>query len=453
MMKKHTLHRLISTATLFVLATSAPAQGLRDVIPRNQKPLLNVFPPSIAEQAKPGIGKFVIFTREQVGKEWDAIAGAWECIPSRPEIPIAKRVKFCHSSWNCTPLLNVLVADDSAGMHPRFVRLQVNSGDTDYSVNIYDINYRTWDVRCLWQGPQMLAFGVMNNSIFCGTPDGWRVIDARSGKLSNKVPFTPVETDGKYWLVRKANETNGCWSYDGTKRRYIANFGPVEEPALGFSRSKLSPNGKHRAWVVGAVGDDWRGGAIQAKLIFQRGRPKEDVLVPIVVWAVAGSGVPVIPVGLDLTFAGNEFLEVRTQQRLDDPEDHVWSIDIATGKVNRRVARVAAPAVDAHAVISGVPVREYLRKYHAWFTHEGPDGLAPAFMAHLGILPEQEDYPSCKAGVSRDGRHVLYRATKGALSNVYIYGDLDTRRTVRFIAPEGLRLSDSQEFVWVETPR
>src|SRR4030095_14675450 len=177
---------LTNAAALFVLVESATAEALTNAIPKNQKPILKVFRPSAAEQSKPGVGKFVIFTREQVGKQWDAIAGAWECIPSSPETPITKRVEFCHSSWNCDSLLNSLVVDDSDGMYPRFVRLQVDSDDWRYSVNVYDINYRTWDVRCLWQGRQFLAFGVMKNSIFCDTSDGWRVIHAQSGKLDEK---------------------------------------------------------------------------------------------------------------------------------------------------------------------------------------------------------------------------------------------------------------------------
>ena len=53
-------------------------------------------PPSAAAQTPSGTGKFVIFTREEVGREgeWDFIAGAWECIPSRPDVPVTKRVRL-----------------------------------------------------------------------------------------------------------------------------------------------------------------------------------------------------------------------------------------------------------------------------------------------------------------------------------------------------------------------
>jgi len=142
-------HHLIAATVLSIGVAISTAQGLKDVIPRNQQPILRVFPPASAEQSKIATGKFVIFTREQVGTNWDFIAGAWECVPSRPETPLTKRIEFCHSSWNADALLNTLVRDESDGMHPRFVRVQVDSGDRDFSVNLYDINYRTWEVRCL----------------------------------------------------------------------------------------------------------------------------------------------------------------------------------------------------------------------------------------------------------------------------------------------------------------
>ena len=54
--------------------TSSPDQSLRNVIPV-ENPILNVFPPVTAEQSEPGVGKFVVFTREPTGQDWDYIAG------------------------------------------------------------------------------------------------------------------------------------------------------------------------------------------------------------------------------------------------------------------------------------------------------------------------------------------------------------------------------------------
>jgi hypothetical protein len=446
--------RFIVAAALSILAASSLAQGLKNVIPKDQKPVLKVYSPPAGEQCKAGTGKFVIFTREPVGKDWDFVAGAWECIPSRPEIPVTKRAEFCHSSWNCDQLLNVLVSDDSCGMHPRFVRLQVDSGDRDYyTVNLYDINYRTWEVHCIWQGNRLSPFGVMGDSIFCSSTDGWLLVNSSSGKITKEIPFTPIETDGDFWLVRKIGEVDGCWSYDRRKGDYVAHFIPVGLPgSMGFSQSKLSPDGKSRAWVLALPPDGWDGGKLAGTLILQRNGEKKDISIPIEMQAIAGSGVAVIPHGIQLTFSPADKFQFRASKDDKEAEDWVWSIDIATGKVSSGVAPHTQSTEDGHALLGGVPVPDYLRQEVKGLEHFGRDGLAPAFLMHLGILRERPEYPDCTVGVSRDGRHVLYRAKKGPLADVLIYGDLLTKQTVRWKAPTGIDCRDSQEFVWVETP-
>jgi hypothetical protein len=444
-------HYIIAIATLSILAVDSPAQGLKNVIPKNQKPIHKVLPPSLAEQSKAGTGKFVIFTREPVGKDWDFIAGAWECIPSRPEIPISKRVEFCHSSWDCQPLLDVLVSDDSAGMHPRFVTLQVDNGDWGYVQNLYDINYRNWEVRCIWQGSRLRAFGIIGDSIFCSSSDGWLLLNATSAKFSKDVPFTPIETDGGFWLVRKTGEATGCWSYDPIKREYVAHFPPVYKPELGLSWGQLSPDGRSRAWLLAPVPSDWRGGVLTGTLILQRNGEKEDVAVPIEFQAAAGSGVPVIPRGVQLTFVSNGNFQLRASKVRKDTEDRVWSIDIATGKVNSAVTPHSPPPEDEHASLGGVPVPDYLRREIKELRHFGRGGLAAAFLLHLGILKRAPEYADCTVGVSRNGRHVLFRAKKGPLAGVFIYGDLVTKQTLRWKTPHGFS-ADTEEFVWVETP-
>lgn len=455
---------LIAAAVFLIMASCSPDPGLKDVIPKNQnrlknvipkdqKPVLKVFPPSTAEQSQSDAGKFIIFTREHVGKDWDFIAGAWECIPSLPKIPITKRVEFCHSSWNCVPLLGPLVADHSEGMHPRFVELQVDSDDRNYYVNLYDINYRTWDVRCIWQGSRLSAFGVMGDSIFCRSTDRWLLVNAASGHLSDDIPFTPLATDDGFWLVRKPGEVEGCWSYDRKKRRYIAHFGPVDLPAVGFSQSNLSPDGKNRAWVLASMPYGWQSGTIAGRLILQRDGEKEDVSVPIKMQAFAGSGVAVIPNDIQLTFSPEGKFRFRAWMGNKVAKNRVWIIDVATGKVTSEVSpHSKKPANDAWAALDGIPVPDYLRKDVADLGHFGRSGLAPAFLLHLGILKQRPEYADCIAGVSRDGRHVLYKANEGPLAGVFIYGDLLTKQTVRWKSPGELKRCNAMEFIWVETP-
>jgi hypothetical protein len=444
---------LIVAGVLVVSGAFWQAQGVGDLIPSNQNPILQVFPPSSAEQSRPGTKKFIIFTREQVGTNWDFIAGAWECIPSHPEIPITKRAEFCHSSWDANQLLDVLVADTSCGMYPRFARLQVDSGTADYTINLYDINYRTWEIRCIWQGHRLGAFGVMGNSIFCHNMADWLLLDARSGAISEAVPFIPlgIDCNHNYWPVWKPGETNGCWSYDPVQGQFIAHFKPVDEPEGGIIRWRMSPDGRSMAWVLGPIPDSWKGGALAGRLVLQRDGAREDVSVPIEMQAFNGASA-VIPLDIELQFSSDSRLSFRARKATDAEEDRVWTIEVATGKVTSGVVRHLTAANNSSTVLSGVPVPDYLREQVGAFKHFGRGGLAPAFLLYMGILKHRPGFDDCRAGVSRDGRHVLFRTKDGPLSGFYFYGDLVKKQIVRWKSPEALRPGDAQEFVWAETP-
>jgi hypothetical protein len=432
----------------------ALAQGLRNVIPKDQPPIARTFPPSPVERTPSGTGKFVIFTREEVGGkgEWDFVAAAWECIPSKPELPITKRVEFCHSSWNASPLLDVLVRDASRDRFPRFVRLQVDAGDRDYAVNLYDINYRTWDVRCIWQGGRLSAFGVMQETVFCRDGESWFRLKCSSGAIQKgPLPFVPLNTDGGHWLVRKTGDATAEWSYDCTKGQFVARFEAVDVDGVGYQQSLLSSDGRSRAWVLVPLPAGWDGGTTYGTMVLQRDGHGTDVRVPVTMQAWPGSGRPVIPVGISFSFTPHGFLEFAATSSASDTLDDVWTVDVATGRIATS-KRLHQASVRSFELFDGVPTPEYLRSHLPSLTHFGRSGLAPAFLMHLGMLKVSPEYPDCNAAVSPDGRHVFYRATKGPLANVFIYGDLQSRKTVQWTAPAGIKVGDVAEFVWVETP-
>jgi hypothetical protein len=434
--------------TLSFSIFAEPVQYLKNVIPKDQPAILRTFPPTTAEQTEIGAGKFVIFTRECVGKDWDFIAGAWECIPSRPETPITKRVEFCHSSWYAQPLLT-LVRDDSFGMFPRFITLQVDSADNYYKENLYDINFRTWSASCIWQGSRLGAFGVIGESIFSQSDRDWLLIDARTGKISESVPFTPIDVCDGYWMVRKIGETAGCWSYDINTRRFVARFQELDDAQSDYREVSISPDGKARACVLFPAPSGWRGGEIKGNLILQWDG-KKDVSIPVEMQALAGSGVAIIPQGVGLKFVRDSEMQFRALK--DDKRlERVWTVNLATASVTL-ATRTAKTAEESRTKLGGLPVPDYLQKDVKGLGHFGRTGLAPAFLIHLGILKKAPEYPHCDAGVSRDGRHILFRAKKGALADFYIYGDLQTKSTVKWKAPRELDRRDIAEFVWMETP-
>jgi hypothetical protein len=431
------------------------AQGLTNTIPIFQAPLARTFPPADAEQIPSGTGKFVIFTREQTDKpnEWDFIAGAWECIPSRPNMPVTKRVEFCHSSWEAQPLLNCLVRDESDGLFPRFVRLQVDAGNYGYKVNLYDINYRTWDVRCIWQGDQLSAFGAIKNSVFCNASIDWFRVDATSGKISKDVTFIPLDVDGAFWLVRKLDENSGIWSYDLAKEQFVGHFGDVDEREMAHMGSLLSADGKNRARILVPRPNDWRGDAVRGTFLLQRDGNSEDIRMPVVMQVKPVRGTRLLrPVGTHLGFTKEGKVEFSAIQQTNGKKERVWTIDIASGKTDESMRPHIEPKGETNELFNGVPAPDYLQPYLKNFRYIGRSAMAPAFLMHLGILKKSSEYPHCTGGVSRDGRHILYKAKDGPLADVFIYGDLQTKQTVRWACPAGIKRCDSLEFVWVEIP-
>jgi hypothetical protein len=456
------LRSAITTAVALIALLSpcgglftASAQSLPNTIPRYQAPLARTFPPADGEQTPTGTGKFVIFTREPTDKpnEWDFIAGAWECIPSRPNLPVTKRVEFCHSSWEAQPLLDCLVRDESDGLFPRFVWLKVDAGNYGCTVNLYDINYRTWDVRCIWQGDRLSAFGVIKNSAFCKDSRSWFRLDTSTGKIDTNVPFIPLDVDGAFWLVRKPDESSGTWSYDRAKEEFVGHFGDVDERETAHNGSLLSADGKNRARILVPRQNDWRRDVVGGTFLLQRNGHSEDIRVPVMMQVEPIRGTRrLMPIGTHLGFTKDGKVEFSATQRMKDQKERVWTIDIASGKTDESVRPYVEPKDDTFGLFDGVPAPDYLQPYLKNLRHFGRGGLAPAFLMHLGILKDQPEYPDCTVGVSPDGNHILYKAKKGRLADVFIYGNLRTRQTVRWASPDKIKLGDSMEFIWVETP-
>ena len=433
------------------------AQGLEDVIPSDPPPLRKVFPPAEDEMENGGLGKFVIFTREKSGKKntWDFVAGAWECIPSRPDLPVTKRLEFCQSPWAADALLDTL-SGRSEGLFPQFAKLQVKSGVRGFATNLYAIDYQTWEVECLWQGPRLHAFGAIGNTIFCSDIDHKPLqLDVETRELSYDVPFVPLFQKDGFWVVRKQSDppTTDSWSYDLERRKFISRFKEVERGR--FSWSILSDDGTHQAWIMADPPDGWRkAGMIEGKLILQRPANQPDIVVPVEIYARPGSGRPVIPLGLQLRFTADA-VELETPDAEQAEQWRKWRIALKDGTVTSETG-AADPLEDNDeqpTTFDDVPLADYLHPRVHEFSHFGRGGLAPAFLMHQGILKKAPEFPDCEAAASPDGRHILYRADDGPLAGEFIYGDLHEKKVVRWKSPEKLPIGSSLNIVWVPAPK
>lgn len=159
-----------------------------------------------------------------------------------------------------------------------------------------------------------------------------------------------------------------------------------------------------------------------------------------------------IPAGITFQSIAGGKIEFAAQLEKPGTTERVWTIDIASGGVIETVRSHHAPPERDFATLDGVPAPDYLRPYLKNLHHFGRGGLAPAFLMHLGVLKKEPEFPDCEAAVSNDGRHIFYKAKNGSLSNVFIYGNTETKSILRWQFPEGLRSADSMEFAWVEAP-
>jgi hypothetical protein len=292
----------------------------------------------------------------------------------------------------------------------------------------------------------------MKNFVFCQDSRNWFRLDVTSGKIRNDMPFIPLGVDGNFWLVRKVGENSGCWSYDREKEQFVGQFGEMDESQAVGSGSLLSPDGRNRAWILVPTPKAWRGGVIGGIFQLQRDGNDEDIRIPVElqVKTARGSG-RLIPMGTRLSFEDGK-VEFSASQSPKAKKERVWTIEVASGKAAETERSLSAPKDDGPFLFDGVRAPDYLRSYLKDLRHFGRSGLAPAFLMHLGILKKQPEYPDCTAGVSRDGRHILYKANKGPLADAFIYGDLKTKQTVRWATPVGIKRGDVMEFAWVETP-
>ena len=440
------------------MPSAAETPSPRMTIPADQPPLLRTWPPRADERAPRGTEKVVVFSREKIGNEsqWDFIAGAWEFIPSQPNKKIVKRAEFSHSSWNAG-----LLVDGATGEAARFIRLQVDRpSTTDYYVNVYRIDFSSWDVTVAARGqpPYFTAFGAGGGLIYLNTADGLRLLDQRSCKIEKPSVawelLARVSQDA--WLVRKTGgDRDDAFLFDPDHNAFGLRTRFPESEHVRTESCRLSPSKRFLVSILQPP-DDATGFPRDAEMNIvahdlQKGASQA---YPIHVYVANGSGVRFIFFFFNHWFSGEN--EITIQSGIPSPAAAgkgvvvtETTIELLTG--HRRDAKIATMRV---------PPDRRAERYSPAFlgqikmiTGDEHQDLALAFLKHKGIALAGAKYSGMmvKAVYSPDGKRLFLRTGEGIAPDSFYYGDLQKDTLIRIEPPPELRRDNALNLEWVSS--
>jgi hypothetical protein len=414
-----------------------------------------------------GTEKFIIFARERVagGGQWDYIATAWEYIPNRSEQPITCRVRFERSSWSP----DLLFWDEPSDC-PEFVRFQVNcaEGPHGYTVNLYEIDYRTWDVVTRLQAPQIIGLGVSAERVFLGVGDSSRastrlwVLNRSTGVIEPPArPFHKLDDFGELWLIK----------YDDADKHEFAVFSPHANKAVreftlrGFDHSfenerALSPDAKRlavyrdidfpSAGIWNSAPEPIRGEWTLWNLETEQRRS-----FTVTTFAAQGSGVAIVRAHFDYWFekdgrfrctsATSDAAALAALPEEKPPEEllEVVTVDALTGETSREPL---TPENIAHGRrYARMP--KYVPAYLGLGSQEPIDehDVAHAFLKHCRVnYKVPTEWLATNVGFSDDGQRFLLKMDKGDEAEDFFFGDL-VKQNVRRIEALSEALRDAND--------
>ncbi|MCP3917710.1 MAG: hypothetical protein GY711_19370 [bacterium] len=413
-----------------------------------------VHAPTAQERTAPGTGKFVVFGRD------GGVATIWEYVPG--ERALTKRVSLIDSSWAPNTLF-------SRGVAPHLIRLQIPTG-RGYRVNLYAVDYRSWETRRLHAARQISGLGMSGDSVYLTTDEGVRLLDPVANRVEvPQLQFRKMRDLGALWLVELPE--------DG-KRKRTALFDPerrvvareVELPAfavqgeqLGVPWIQLSGSGRFLAMVAPIPFTD-APADMEPELAsmtihvldLETGRDHELPLRTIV---MGGSGVPVIYRSLAVSFDGTDRLRY-----VDIGSDAgELSVDsLLAGEGRTQVTVDFAPFSRTTKACSADELREprsTLDYVPSYLKTERPitrrlDLLAEFLERHgvdqdfrVGRGGGRVGYTHCPVAFSPDGRRFFGRLSTKGPARLY-YGDLERDELVEVEASD-VRVVTT---CWVRTP-
>ena len=196
--------------------------------------------------SEPGTEKFVVFGRE--GEK----ACAWEYQRCGESDGLVKRCEFAPSQWSAWRLLG--------GKAPAFIRHMVprKGGRPGHRVNLYRIDYSTWEVKTVLSSRQINGLGCSDTLVYVKTDRGLRLVDRKTGGV--EIParqFERLHLIGDHWIVRyEDSEAGQVHLFSPARNRCVKEFRlPEFASRKRFFRgphhkvTALSPDHAHLAWV------------------------------------------------------------------------------------------------------------------------------------------------------------------------------------------------------------
>lgn len=409
-----------------------------------------------------------VFAREPAGNgDFDFIASVWE-VHLEPEPVIVPRIRFVPSHWSPGLLVNERIP-----ARADLVRLQVPVPN-GYRVNLYSVDYSSWEVETVWQGAQAASVFVHGRDAYIDvfgldpSEEGLRVVRADNRVECPPEIFRylrPIPGHQHLHLVRRGGRAELLDADSG-------RFTPL--PWLPHAMDNgdgssicVSPD---RAWYATHSVME---GIEQLRLdLLHEPQPvvsKVDLIetatgkrieVPISMLMAPGSGVLAIYTNPLLGFdRGGHLLVRHTPASVVDgqagfPEPCVFALDPRTG--------LREDLLDASGVIQPVdpprdrfiaPVPESMK---AFLEDEVPRevDVAIAFLRSQGIDHDSLSAYRCAVDFSDDQLVFLLKSEIPGLDSVFFVGDLRSGSLVKIPAPQPLiRANDMNLLILDRSPK
>jgi hypothetical protein len=264
----------LRTAAHLLLVAGLVAAGLFLLLRRDG--VRAVHPPAAADRLPPGAETFVVFSLEPE-EDADApawVAKAWEYVPSRPGDGLALRCELAEALGPAQPvpqapeLLMLQVyrlksVDPTRSRDP--LTAAVRRPLRDLGVNLYTIDYRSWDVRLRLKSDSVAVQSSEGGRICLKTGEGLQVHDRGDPPRIRPEPL--VDSPGRltadlpgHLVEYRASTGNADNSIDpelqacDVAHAFLGSHGRTSEvPGLGGRSSvAFSPDG--RRFLLGANG-------------------------------------------------------------------------------------------------------------------------------------------------------------------------------------------------------